>query len=217
MKRIHIQEFFTHFDIVATGLVFLAAFGWSLPHMGALSTWAAIGAGMLAYATSEYVIHRFLFHLKPPRQPWLLKLLKRLHYDHHADPDNLKLLFLPIWYSFPLIGLVGGAAYLLTADGVLTVAFVTGVVGYLLYYEWMHYIAHRPVKPLTPWGRWMKRMHLWHHFKNERYWFGVTHPLLDWSLGTWKDEKSTERSATVRNLERRGFSSVSESMEEDRL
>jgi hypothetical protein len=25
----------------------------------------------------------------------------------------------------------------------------------------------------------MKKYHLWHHFKNERLWFGVTNPSMD--------------------------------------
>lgn len=42
-----------------------------------------------------------LFHLKPPKNVFLLKMLRRLHYDHHVYPDDLKLLFLPVWFSIP--------------------------------------------------------------------------------------------------------------------
>lgn len=27
----------------------------------------------------------------------------------------------------------------------------------LLVYEWKHYIAHRPIRPLTRFGRWLKK------------------------------------------------------------
>ena len=53
------------------------------------------------YTLNEYMTHRFLFHLKPPKNLFLLKMLRRLHYDHHVYPDDLKLLFLPVWFSIP--------------------------------------------------------------------------------------------------------------------
>ncbi|PTX64533.1 fatty acid hydroxylase family protein [Melghirimyces profundicolus] len=201
--KVYLKEFFSQFDILVTGAVFLAATVWILPGLDQGGVWLAILAGMVGYACSEYLIHRFFFHLKPPKNPWLLKLLKRLHYDHHVDPQNRKLLFLPIWYSFPLIALTSAGVYALTGNLLWTVAFAVGVMGYLLHYEWMHFIAHRPVKPFTPWGRYMKKVHLWHHFKNEHYWFGVTQPFLDMGLGTYRRERETERSETVRDLERR--------------
>jgi sterol desaturase/sphingolipid hydroxylase (fatty acid hydroxylase superfamily) len=119
--------------------------------------------------------------------------------------DDLHLLFLPIWYSFPLVAAVAGIVYAVSGDTVFTVAFTTGVLGYLLYYEWCHYVAHRPIQPITPWGRWMKRMHLWHHFKNEQYWYGVTNPMFDMVMGTFKNERKADRSDTARDLEKRSI------------
>ncbi|SMO53076.1 sterol desaturase family protein [Melghirimyces algeriensis] len=199
--RSYLKEFFSQFDILATGLVWCAGMVYVVPELDRGWVWLSILAGMVGYACNEYLIHRFFFHLKPPKNPYLLKLLKRLHYDHHVDPQNLKLLFLPVWYSFPIIFILSFLAYSVTGDPLLAVSFSVGVISYLLYYEWMHYIAHRPVKPMTAWGRYMKRVHLWHHFKNEHYWFGVTHPFLDMGLGTYKDHTETEQSKTVRNLE----------------
>lgn len=194
---------FSHFDIACTSLLWVIIVSLLIPDLDRPEIWLAIVVGMASYSASEYLIHRFFFHLKPPRNPLFLKMLKRLHYDHHMDPNNLKLLFLPIWYSLPLIGIAGGIAYGLTASFSLTLAFVSGVITFLLYYEWTHFVAHRPIKPRTPWGKWMKKVHLWHHFKNEHFWFGVTQPLYDVLLGTFKKENEVEKSETVRNLERR--------------
>ncbi|GIO01507.1 hypothetical protein J5TS2_21750 [Brevibacillus halotolerans] len=44
-------------------------------------------------------------------------------------------------------------------------------------------------------------MHLWHHYKNENYWYGVTNPALDLLFCTYKNEKQVNRSSTARNLE----------------
>jgi sterol desaturase/sphingolipid hydroxylase (fatty acid hydroxylase superfamily) len=204
MKAKYLKEFFTFPDIIITSILFMISIFFTLIRWDGTKSSIALAAGMIVYAAGEYVIHRFLFHIKPPRSPILLKLLKRLHYDHHVDPANLHLLFLPVWYSLPMIALSGAIAYLVTADLLAANSFVTGVTGFLLYYEWTHYVAHRPVQPVSPWGRWMKRVHLWHHFKNEHFWYGVTSPVFDVMLGTYRDEKDVEKSPTARDLERRG-------------
>lgn len=77
----------------------------------------------------------------------------------------------------------------------------------LLIYEWKHYVAHRPIKPITKFGVWVKKLHLLHHFKNENYWYGVSTPFVDILFGTLKDEKKVQTSKTVRDLEKREKSS----------
>ncbi|KIL73887.1 sterol desaturase family protein [Bacillus badius] len=204
MKFKYVKEFFGYPDVSVMSMLLLIQIGWLVPHLASFRTWATFALGMAAYTAVEYLTHRFLFHMKPPKRPFLLHLVKRLHYDHHAKPNDLHLLFLPLWYTLPQMALAGGAAYLISSSLVLTVAFLAGIMLFLLFYEWKHYIAHRPIQPLSPWGRWMKKVHLWHHFKNENYWYGVTNPLYDWTLGTFKDQKNVETSQTVRNLENRG-------------
>lgn len=67
------------------------------------STWLAFVIGLLTYTVAEYFNHRFLFHMETPKNSLMLKFIKRIHVDHHVDPRDLKLLFLPIWYSLPQI------------------------------------------------------------------------------------------------------------------
>lgn len=204
MKPKYVKEFFLFPDIAIMWLIFLISFGFLIPNLTSVGPWIALVIGMAAYSAAEYFIHRFLFHIKTPKNPFFLKLLKRLHYDHHASPNDLHLLFLPLWYSLPNMAIAGAAAYLISSSLVITMAFIDGVILFLLFYEWKHYIAHRPVTPLSPWGRWMKKVHLWHHFKNENYWYGVTNPVFDFALGTFEDQKNVELSPTARNLEKRG-------------
>lgn len=196
----YLKEFFFFHDILIMSFVFLTGAVITLTQADQVWIWVTVGLGAVLFAISEYTTHRFLFHLKPPKHPFLLKMLKRLHYDHHEDPNDLKLLFLPVWYSGPQFILVGIIAYLITKDVYLTIAFLTGAIAYHLYYEWKHYVAHRPIKPITPWGKQLKKYHLLHHFKSEHYWFGVTNPALDHLMGTFKDEKEVETSATARKL-----------------
>ncbi|GGE13785.1 fatty acid hydroxylase [Marinithermofilum abyssi] len=197
----YVKEYFGFFDIWVMWLLFLTGLTGTFFHFSG-SVVLVLLAGMLAYALSEYSIHRFIFHMKPPVKPFFLKLLKRLHYDHHEIPDQLHLLFLPLWFSLPLFVLTGGIVYLLLGDIWLTVAMVTGSMAFHLYYEWVHYVAHRPIIPRTRWGKWMKKYHLRHHFKNEHYWYGVTNPTTDWFFGTYKKEKEVPMSRTARKLDR---------------
>ncbi|WP_301107384.1 sterol desaturase family protein [Sporosarcina sp.] len=203
MNTKYVKEFITFPDITFMLILFIPLMVYTFLHGLYIGTWIAFFIGMATYALSEYVIHRFLFHMKTPQNPFLLKWIKRLHFDHHADPNDLKLLFLPIWFSLPGFSFFAAIFYSITNSLQLMIAYLAGIVVYFLYYEWKHYIAHRPVQPRTAMGRRIKKAHLWHHFKNENYWFGVTHTSVDKTFGTYKDQKLVEKSETAKNLENR--------------
>jgi sterol desaturase/sphingolipid hydroxylase (fatty acid hydroxylase superfamily) len=161
-------------------------------------------AGMLFFALSEYLTHRFIFHVKAPKNPYLLKFMKRIHYDHHIDPNDLHLLFLPLWYSLPNFLIVSAIFYFFSGNLPYSAACGTGMMSMLLIYEWKHYVvAHRPIKPKTKFGQWVKKVHILHHYKNENYWYGVSTPFADFLFGTFKNEKEVETSKTARDLEKR--------------
>lgn len=204
LKAKYLKEFFTFPDVMVMSILFLISFSFTVPHLHSIGIWLAIVIGMVGYSVSEYTTHRFLFHVKPPKNAFLLKMVKRLHYDHHSEPNNLHLLFLPLWYSLPNLLIASGIIFYFTSSLVFTNAVISGVMIFFLYYEWVHYIAHRPFQPFSPWGRWIKKVHLWHHFKNENYWYGVTNPVYDVIMGTFKDQSKVEQSKTARNLEERG-------------
>jgi sterol desaturase/sphingolipid hydroxylase (fatty acid hydroxylase superfamily) len=159
-----------------------------------------IALGALLFFCVEYALHRFAFHARPAANRTLRALQHRLHYDHHVDPKRLDLLFLPVWYLGPNLLLTWALASFALASGARGLALVSGAMLAVLYYEWVHYVAHIPFQPLTPWGRWMKKYHLLHHYKNEGQWFGVTNPLGDIIAGTKADPQTTARSSTARNL-----------------
>lgn len=197
------RDFFLHFDILVM-MILLVGFVSSVTIIGlTLFTLLCFSIGLVFFIFSEYLTHRFLFHLKAPRNPFFLKALKRLHYDHHKHPNDLKLLFLPIWYSIPQFIILSFVFYLFTRTIAGTLAFGIGLIVMLLIYEWRHYVAHRPIKPKTKFGLWVKKTHMLHHFKNENYWYGVSNPFVDVLFGTLKNQNEVENSETVKNLERR--------------
>ncbi|UPM55621.1 sterol desaturase family protein [Gottfriedia acidiceleris] len=202
MKGLY-RNFFLHFDIIVMGVLFLVGIIYSIGfHLSWLTVLIFI-IGLIFFMFSEYVTHRFIFHIKAPKNKLLLKFMKRIHYDHHTYPDDLKLLFLPIWYSIPNLGSLCIIYFLISKDSIQTIAFGSGLVFMLLVYEWKHYVAHRPIKPITKVGQQIKKLHILHHFKNENFWYGVSTPIFDGIFGTLKDEKEVVTSNTAKALEER--------------
>ncbi|MGA2792749.1 MAG: sterol desaturase family protein [Roseiarcus sp.] len=171
---------------------------WSLLGGPPLSL-ARVLVGALLFYLSEYSWHRFAFHAPPAPWAWMRRLQHRLHYDHHAEPNRLDLLFLPFWFLGPNLAITAALVYL--ALGAAAVAPVMlGVLLAILHYEWVHYVAHIPYQPRARFGRWMKQYHLRHHFISEKLWFGVSNPSLDLVYRTYREPKTVAKSATVRKL-----------------
>ena len=155
--------------------------------------------GALGWGVTEYGFHRFVLHLPRPRARWLQRVHAVLHWQHHQEPDDPRHLFIPLPGVLNLFALWGGIGY--AAGGLLAgAAAALGLGATLLFYETTHLAAHVGYKPRTRWGQHMKRFHRLHHYKNERYWFGVTHPLIDHLARTWPAHERVEKSDTARTL-----------------
>lgn len=197
------RDFFLHFDIVVMIIIFFLITSFLFTMNLTTTVLLFFPLGILIYMFSEYLTHRFFFHIKAPKNTILFKLIKRLHYDHHKKPNELKLLFLPIWFSIPSLFLLSTVFFLFTQAIQYTLSFSIGLLFMFFVYEWKHYVAHRPLKPKTRFGRWIKKTHTLHHYKNENYWYGVSTPFIDVLFGTLKDEKEVELSDTAKDLEKR--------------
>lgn len=162
----------------------------------------SVGAIILAYPLVWYCLHRWVLHSNWMfKVPFLASTWKRIHYDHHQDPNHLEVLFgalhttlptiaivtLPIGYS---IGGIGGAAAALAA-GLLTTCV----------YEFVHCIQHLAYKPKSKLIAEMKKRHMAHHFHDENGNYGITSYFWDKALGTFYDRpERPKKSATVFNL-----------------
>lgn len=189
---------------LAAGLVALAGWGpgWA---------WALVPLGILAQMGNEYALHRFVFHLPPPRAQWAFDLLYRAHYGHHDFPTNRRLFFVPVWVALPVLGLnfalVWGvcAALGLGAAPWIAVAVVpVGGIVTFLGYEWFHMTAHLPV-PKTAVERHVTTLHNQHHFRDVSKWFHVSPggEVIDRAMGTAIDREaltSRQRVEFIRTL-----------------
>ncbi len=165
-------------------------------------TGAAIATMLLLYPFFEYALHRFVLHNRVLyKSPLTARVWKRIHYDHHQDPNRLDVLFgspsntmlaifgpsLPIGYVF------GGWPSALATAAVAVALFA--------FYEFCHCVQHLNYTPKSAWLRRIKKHHMAHHFHNETGNFGITLTFVDRIFGTaYEDQRTRPRSPNVYNL-----------------
>lgn len=160
------------------------------------------GVAVMLYPLVWYVLHRWVLHSRWMfKVPALAATWKRIHYDHHQDPNRLEILFGALHTTLPTIALatapigyaiggIGGAAAGLAA-GLLTTCF----------YEFCHCIQHLAYTPKHPLLVKMKQRHMAHHFHDETGNFGITNFFWDRLFGTsYAKVSDRKKSATVFNL-----------------
>lgn len=162
----------------------------------------AIAAGMVAAQPfTEWVIHVAILHSKPRRVAGRTVdlALARHHREHHLDPKDIDRALIPVP---TVVGALGGTAALVATVGRDRYGVTAALTGFslLLGYEWTHFLMHSAYRPKTALYRRQWRAHRLHHYKNERYWFGITSDLGDRVLRTNPDRTSVETSATARTL-----------------
>jgi hypothetical protein len=151
----------------------------------------------------EWVVHVVVLHWRPRRVGRLTldTQLARKHREHHTDPRDVPLVFIP-WQT--LLGVVAVVlvvpplAFPTVGQG-LTFSMTVAVTG--LVYEWVHYLVHTDYKPRSRAYKAVWRHHRLHHFKNENYWLTVTTVhTADRLFGTDPDPASVPTSPTAKNL-----------------
>ena len=129
-------------------------------------------------------------------------LLARKHREHHADPRDVPLVFIP-WQTL-IVGhrrLPRPCPAGVPADRPGADASCSRWRSLGLLYEWTHYLIHSDYKPRTRPYRAVWRNHRLHHYKNEHYWFTVTSTrTADRLFGTYPDPATVETSPTAKNL-----------------
>ncbi len=208
MNRLKIM--FSHVGVALMGAACLAAFvalgagapGW---------VWLLVPLGVGAQMLNEYNLHRYVFHLLPPRQQWAFDLLYRAHYGHHDFPTNHGLFFVPMWVALPMLVfnfcLVWAAMTMLGVDAALWIAVAIVPAGGVLTfmgYEWFHMTAHLTL-PKTAIERHVTMLHNQHHFRDFSKWFHVSPggQIIDRAMGTDINRealKSQQRIAFIRTL-----------------
>lgn len=159
-------------------------------------------AALALWPIQEWLIHVFILHFKP------FQLLghtidfpvPRSHRRHHRDPWNYEILFIPLHSFLYSIPLTFWLWFAVTPTTALALTGAAAFFGLSLHYEWVHFLIHTRVQPRSRYYQRLWRNHRLHHFKNERYWYGVTRLEGDWLLRTAPNPDDVEVSPTARTL-----------------
>lgn len=198
------REFWRHPSPWMIAVTLAAASVTRIAHGDWQITDAAVPVIMLAvFPFFEWLVHVSILHWRPRRVGALRidPLLARKHREHHVDPRDIELVFIPwraLLWVLPVALAIALLVFPRTALGLTFLAFLT-VLG--LGYEWCHYLVHTDYKPQTGVYRAIWRNHRQHHFKNEHFWFTVTSAgTADRVLGTYPDPVTVRTSPTAKNL-----------------
>jgi sterol desaturase/sphingolipid hydroxylase (fatty acid hydroxylase superfamily) len=171
VRRLGSSKFNYWFGYVAN----LSLVAWLLSHVVVggqlvLSPGALVGyaiAGFVSWTFSEYVLHRYVYHVWP-------SFLSVGHDLHHQKPREL--IGVPWWLTtIILVAIYEGLAYFFSPA-------TTGVVmglnwfGYILYCISHHGSHHWSFR--NAWLRWAKKNHQLHHAYPDYNW-GFTTPIWD--------------------------------------
>ena len=133
--------------------------------------------GMITWTFTEYALHRGLGHKRHKKNPFTVEhLLHHKKVNYFAKPSK-KIL------SASLVFTAMMSLLTLLAQVWIALSFSMGFITMYLIYEVIHRRIHTHA-PHNQYGRWMRKHHLHHHFKNPRVNHGVTTPFWDWIFGT---------------------------------
>ncbi|WP_213979010.1 sterol desaturase family protein [Sphingomonas sp. dw_22] len=163
---------------------------------------AAVAAAGLIYPLVWYALHRWVLHSR-----WMFKspltagVWKRIHYDHHIDPNHLEVLLGALYTTLPTIALATAPmGWIIAGVPGAAAAFAAGLF-ITCGYEYVHCIEHLPYKPRSRALAYMKARHLEHHFHDESGNYGITNFAWDRLFGTlYVRSERPGKSPTVFNL-----------------
>lgn len=187
-------EFFSHISPVAVVALWLPVclffLIWSIVKApaGAFPLYIPLGflLGLFLWTLSEYLLHRFLFHMLVKGEK-AQRIIFLFHGVHHAQPQMKTRLVMPPAVAIPLAAIFYGLFYLIFAVILQSPQWVPPVfsafiLGYLIY-DITHYATHHfPMR--SGYLKYIKRYHMQHHYKTPDKRFGVSSPLWDMVFNT---------------------------------
>jgi sterol desaturase/sphingolipid hydroxylase (fatty acid hydroxylase superfamily) len=161
------------------GIVFLVV--WGVIQGAGWWSFAWVAGGYAFWTLAEYWIHRIIFHFEPERGigARLHWIIHGVHHDHPNDPLRL---VMPPSVSVPLASLFVWGFYAVLGNPAFLPFGAGFLAGYLLY-DMIHYHLHHH-RPKTAVGRWLRELHMRHHFQDDERGYGISAPYWDYVFRT---------------------------------
>ncbi len=159
--------------------------------------------GLIFWTFTEYVMHRWVFHVKKEVEDETRELLSKQDIDspalpvlhgftqtryfiehgvHHDFPNDSRRLVMPPGVSIPLAVLFYYLFVWVLGSVDTPAAFAGFIVGYL-FYDTTHYAVHH-FRLKSKIGLYLKKHHFRHHYGDNGKDFGVSSPFWDIVFGT---------------------------------
>jgi sterol desaturase/sphingolipid hydroxylase (fatty acid hydroxylase superfamily) len=162
---------------------------------------ALVVIGWLLFPPTEYAVHRYVLHpliyldTRISARFWI-----RVHFAHHDHPSRTDVILAsPI--SVVMLVLVLNVPIALVAGPSAVFAGTLAILLPFVFYEFVHFSIHAPIDYTSPYLQNRQRLHLLHHFHNEKRNYGICASIVDKIVGTYTYQiPDVDRSATARNL-----------------
>ncbi|XP_062129785.1 uncharacterized protein LOC133841374 [Drosophila sulfurigaster albostrigata] len=136
--------------------------------------------GVLLWTFLEYVLHRWVFHIKLTEDsgPWLCTFHFMIHGLHHKVPfDPMRLVFPPL-PGVVLASILYSPISLILQNHNPRIILSGALLGYLCY-DMIHYYLHYGNPKASHHLYDMKRYHYQHHFAHQDLGYGISSPFWD--------------------------------------
>jgi sterol desaturase/sphingolipid hydroxylase (fatty acid hydroxylase superfamily) len=161
---------------------------WYYPQSGMLSSVLLFISGVFVWTFFEYLLHRYLFHLRGYSE-FIKRFTYTLHGIHHEFPRSERWVFMPPLPGTLFILVFYGLFWILLRD--YTFIFLAGFLNGYLIYVGIHYLIHLK-KPINGF-KFLWRHHALHHHKYPDKAFGVSSTFWDHVFHTMPPEYSNTK------------------------
>lgn len=189
LSRVHPSVPLIIFVPVILYMLYLSIFNFQI---GILSIVGLIVFGLFIWTITEYLLHRFIFHMELKS-----KIGARIHFIfhgvHHDYPSDSRRLVMPPSVSIPLATLFFFLFRFLIGE-VSVIPFFAGFLTGYLFYDISHYAIHHFNMHSKFWLA-IKNHHIKHHYQDPDKGYGVSSPIWDYVFKTQfsgKDEQTAQ-------------------------
>lgn len=165
--------------------------GFTAPNLGLWSVLGLFALGVLLWTLTEYMLHRFVFHIRPTDDFNSKFKMFMMHGYHHEFPNDKYRLVAPPLMSWPPTVIIGSIYYLVAGPYAWLPLLAGSAIGYLGY-DWIHYYTHH-FRPTSRLGKYLRRLHMVHHFQEFEKNHGISTPLWDFVFSTYFDKKRSPK------------------------